>query len=805
MKNKRLLFVLLALVLTCVMLSACNLLGGLLPTPGTSAASTTAPATTAPVTTAPVSTAPVTTAPPVSTAPEKLVAELTFEGKTVTYNGTAQSIAVAGLPEGALVKYYINGAAEGVDAVALTNAGTYDVVAKITLPDTYKPCADMTATLKIEKAAYVLEGVTMPNLKVAYDGTVKSMAYTGTLPEGVTLGGYVYLKGETFTPVAADEVIEADVYQVAASFVLSPELAANYEAPRLIATLTIVERQNYVLDGVTVLAGGAVAEDRTAHITYGAEIPVFTLADLPAGLTAGEVTVYAGTEPVTGILNAGTYTVKIALLNSNQVEYLDPAPLEATLVVDKAPIADFADTVVFDSLTVKYSGEAQTITVTGLDGFAVTVLYYVDGATEGVAEVALTEVGVYTVVAKFTSTDPNYADPAEMTATFEISAKEVYDMKDVVVSANGSAVENKTVEITYGDSSPVFAVTGLPTGLTANDAVIYKDGTPVTGKLAAGTYTVKIALTNANPATHADVADLEVTLNVKKATVDMSGISFTDKAVTYNGSAQTIAIVGTLPTGVTVLYYVDGAAEGVAVVEVIGAGDKESVYTVVAKFAVADESYVVPADMTATLTVNAKQSYNMEGVTVLAGGTAVDGTLALTYGDALPTITLTGLPTVGDLAMGAVEIYKDGELVEGTLSAGTYLVKISFVNNDLEYNTPAAITLTLTVAAREAALPDGVTVAWDYDAQKSNDPDEGDYIIYKSGITYTVSLTAETLAALAEADIVVTYEGNTSAEVGSFVATATLKSSDGNVAYGSYTCQWNLRASGWTPAVGGEK
>ena len=75
MKNKRLLFVLLALVLTCVMLSACNLLGGLLPTPGTSAASTTAPATTAPVTTAPVSTAPVTTAPPVSTAPEKLVAE----------------------------------------------------------------------------------------------------------------------------------------------------------------------------------------------------------------------------------------------------------------------------------------------------------------------------------------------------------------------------------------------------------------------------------------------------------------------------------------------------------------------------------------------------------------------------------------------------------------------------------------------------------------------------------------------------------------------------------------------------------
>ncbi len=800
MKNKRLLFVLLILALTTVALSACGLLPAIPGMPGgTTAASTTV--TTAPATTA----APGTTAPPVTTAPEKLEADLTFESKTYTYDSTAKTIAVEGLPEGALVEYYIGDATEAVDAVAVTNAGTYDIVAKITLPDTYKPCADMTATLTINKAQYVLEGIDLPHRKFVYDGTPKALTYTGTLPEGVSLGAYAYLKGTAYKPVSADQVIEADVYQVSATFVLSAELAANYEPPhRLQATLTIVERTAYDLDGVTVLADGAAIAERTVHITYGAAIPAFTLSDLPAGLTKGAVEVYNGTELVTGKLPVGTYTVKIALINANQEEYLDPAPLEARLVVDKAPIADFDTTVAFNSLTVKFNGQPQTIAVTGLDGFAVTVLYYIDGATEGVETVSLTDTGVYRVVAKFTSTDPNYADPSDMEATLEISAKEVYDMTNVQISAGGTDVVNKTVEIVYGTTIPDFAVTGLPDGLTMGAVTVYKDDAPVTGKLSVGTYTVKIALINANPTTHNDVPDFEVTLIVKKAPLDMSGIGFVNKVVTYNGSAQTIAVTGTLPTGVTVLYYINGATEGVETVALIGAAESETVYTVVAKFTVADPNYETPADMTATLTINAKQIYNTADVVVSANGTAVVGdALSMSYGDALPTFSLSNLPD--GLTMGAVTVYKDGNLVDATsLSVGTYTVKIAYVNSKSEYNDPEAITLTLTVSPKEEDLPDGVTILWDYDAQKTSDSDEGDYIIFENGRTYTVSLTKETQEALSAKGIILSYTGNMASKSGSYTAVVTLKSADGNVSYGFYECQWNLRPSGWAPPMGGE-
>lgn len=78
---------------------------------------------------------------------------------------------------------------------------------------------------------------------------------------------------------------------------------------------------------------------------------------------------------------------------------------------------------------------------------------------------------------------------------------------------------------------------------------------------------------------------------------DMSGVSLTDKTVTYNGEEQTLTITGTLPTGVTVKYEYYKGKEQLAA-NPVNAGE----YLVVAKFT-GDANHNAIDDKTATLTI----------------------------------------------------------------------------------------------------------------------------------------------------------------------------------------------------------
>ena len=102
----------------------------------------------------------------------------------------------------------------------------------------------------------------------------------------------------------------------------------------------------------------------------------------------------------------------------------------------------------------------------------------------------------------------------------------------------------------------------------------------------------------------------------------MSGISFTDGSLVYNGTAQTLAITGELPEGVKVSY---------------GAGYTDAgVYTVTATFT-GNKNYEAIEPMTATLTIE-KAVYDMSGISFadktliyrgVAQSIAIDGTLPL--------------------------------------------------------------------------------------------------------------------------------------------------------------------------------
>ncbi len=753
MKNKRLLFMILALALMCIALSACDFIGGLIPGGDTATTTTTA----APVTTtAPPPVSSVTTTAP---APSLEVAELEFEGATFTYDGQPKSIAVDGLPEGATVSYYIGDSTTAVDAVALTNAGTYTVKAVVVLPAGYEPCEEMEATLTINKAEIDLD-ITFADASVVENGQPQSIAYTGTLPTGVT-ATYCYLKGGK--TVAATDVVAPGEYTVLLDFAISDDLKSNYNVPAgKSAKLTIVAKADYDLDGVTL--SGATT------IVYGTATPVFTLENLPAGLTQGAITI-DGAPATDALLAAGTHEVSIAYVNTNAA-YNDPtATYTFDLVVEQADIPGW-DAVKFEGKQAQANGEDFTIAVEGLEGLTVTVAvkYLVNG--EPVDVVSYKTAGTYNAVAKFTVADANYKTPADMTATLTITVKKVYDLTNVALSGSTT--------ITYGDDTPNFVLGNLPAGLTQGAITIDGNAVPA-GKLNAGTYKVSIALVNGNTAEYEDPS-YPYTFDLLVEQADIPGwdaVRFESLTKPNNGNTHTIAVTGLdgLTVTVAVEYLVNGAP--VDAVAYFATGT----YNAVAKFTVADANYKTPADMTAVLSIIEMSAYDFDGVTV-------NGATEITFGDDTPSFSLNGLHT--NLAVGTIVITDaDGEVVTGVLDAGVYTVTFTFTHSDENYVDPDPYAFTLTVNQKQAEVPAGITIVWDYEDRKDSN---GDFISFESGNTYTVKLTEATVAALEAAGIEVgEYTGNVADSVGEYTATVTLISADGNTVYPTQQLTWALR------------
>ena len=95
---------------------------------------------------------------------------ISFEDKTVVYNGEAQQLTISGdLPEGATVAYHNNSG---------TNAGVYEATATLTC-DGYETTV-LQATLTIQKATFT--GISLKNRNAFYNGNPHSLEVKGTLP-----------------------------------------------------------------------------------------------------------------------------------------------------------------------------------------------------------------------------------------------------------------------------------------------------------------------------------------------------------------------------------------------------------------------------------------------------------------------------------------------------------------------------------------------------------------------------------------------------------------------------------------------
>ena len=213
-----------------------------------------------------------------------------------------------------------------------------------------------------------------------------------------------------------------------------------------------------------------------------------------------------------------------------------------------------------------------------------------------------------------------------------------YDMSKV-------KFENKTV--TYDGRAHKLEITGtLPNGVS----VTYTNNKLV------DVGTLEVIATFKGP-------DMTATLTIVKGEYDLSGITFENKEVSYDGSPHSLEITGTLPEGVTVTYENNNKVDA-------------GTYEVVAKFE-GDEK------MTATLTI-LKAEYDMTGIQFNNKIITYDG-------------TPHSLEITGTLPEGVTVTYENNNKVD----IGTYEVVAKFKGDEKNYNLISEMKAKLTITPYE--------------------------------------------------------------------------------------------------------
>jgi hypothetical protein len=663
---------------------------------------------------------------------------ITFNDSSFTYDGTAHSIFISGtLPEGVNVNYTGN---------AQTNAGNYTVTAAFTgTAEKYFPLDDKTAKMTIAQAD--IPGITFLGKTFVYDGKSHSLGIGGSLPAGVSVN------------YTGNDVMDAGTYEIVASFT---DTTGNYKKlPDMKATITIqkatfdmskigfndvtyvydgkekkVEITGTLPEGVSVSykdntltnAGSVKATASFTHTNKNYNVIPDKTATLTvsksevAGITfEGSTAVYDGSEhslAIAGTLpegvkvtytnnaqkNAGAYEV-VAHFEDTTGNYTVPADMKATLTINKKAI----EGITLADATKTYNGQAFTLGIAGTLPEGVNVTY--SGQDHAV------NTGAYPVVAHFVDTTGNYIVPADLNATLTIVAS----------SSEFTGVKFEGATYTYDGTEHALAISGitLPAGVsvtyTANKAT------------AAGVYNAVAHFVDST-GNYTVPDDLKAVLTINKATYDMSGVSFNDVDVVYDGTEQKVEITGTLPAGVTVAYTSNKrTTAGSIAATAVFSGDYAN--------------YNKIDDMTATLVVE-KASYDMSGVAVHA---------SYTYDGVSKYIEVTGLPSGVSVAY---------SVNNAQVNAGTYAITITFtydtanyklINNETLVNLGFSsdklvtnLTIAKAVIDMSAVTFENATVTYDGDSH---------------------SIEVGNLPSL----VTVSYSNNGKANAGTYTVTATLK------------------------------
>ena len=380
----------------------------------------------------------------------------------------------------------------------------------------------------------------------------------------------------------------------------------------------------------------------------GSEHSIYVTGELPEGVSV----VYEGN----GKTDAGSYSV-VAKFSYNG-KALAGSDKTATLTIAKAD-CDMSG-VRLISVTKTYDGIEVTPTLSGElpEGVSASIVIK-NSLAETVDKIV--DVGVYTLYAIFTTDNQNYYPIDPISATITINAPQI----------EGVRFEDLTV--TYDGAPHSITVSGeLPEGVS----VVYEGG----DRTAVGTYQITAKFYVGE--VELEEERLTATLTINKATIDMSGVSVSDSAASYNGAAHTPTVIGKLPAGVEVVYTYENSA-GQAVSEIVNAGS----YKVTATFVYDSANYNAINPMYFTYTV-------------VAAGFDVDGmypaSLTKVYdGVSVKPVLAGAIPSFAEV----VYTYTDasGNRIDEIVNVGEYTVVASFVYDETNYDPIDPITFVYTV------------------------------------------------------------------------------------------------------------
>ena len=459
----------------------------------------------------------------------------------------------------------------------------------------------------------------------------------------------------------------------------------------------------FVLVLVLVLATGLVACNKNnGGEPAGPQVPDYVAPTVGAtyGQTLGDLSLPEGfswEEPLaTSVGEVGSHVFHVTYTPSDTTAFQTVTGIEVTVTVSKG--TPQPSTVA--TLNAVYGQTLANIGLSDLDSQAGTFAWQEPLTT------SVGDAGDHVFHLVFTPADSvNYSIVRDIPVTVRV-AKADYDMTGVAL--NGASV-------TYDGQAHSLAISGtLPEGVT----VRYEGNDQVN----AGTHPVR-AIFTAGDQNHNDPVSLSANLIILKS--DVTGITFSGQTLTYDGQEHSLAISGTLPSGVSVSYQNNGKTN-------------VDEYDVVAHFTVNGNYNDVP-DMHATLKIN---KATISGITFEDGTFTYDGQVHnLAISGQLPngvSVEYAGNGQVNANVYGVTAHINVGgnynaiEDLHATLTIEkAYLTGLTFPNGRATYD---GLVHTHEVVG---TVPEGVTVNYSYEWYDGDDwvaasqiLNAGDYTVY---------------------------------------------------------------------------
>ena len=347
--------------------------------------------------------------------------------------------------------------------------------------------------------------------------------------------------------------------------------------------------------------------------TYNGEAhTVELIGEIPSNATvsypAGNSFVNAGVYEISAVLSCDGYATKV---------------LNTTVTVERAKY-DLSG-ITFDSKEVVYDGYGHYIEIAGeLPTGVPNPTYTIDGRDIK----SVTNVGEYTVLARFAHTNANYESIPDMTATLKITPA-VYDLGDIDLifkDANGNIL---TDSVKIYDRTSVFAEINDKSLIGSKIVVSYiikdedgnelygENGVALTSFENAGSYTVTMSVALIDGKNYQPIAPITREFVIKKAKYDASQIHFDAGLAIYDGRAHKVLVEipeghDIKPEDVVYEYRLNGELLEIdASVGVINAG----VYSVTAIFPDKNGNYEKLDDKTVTLKIE-KQTVDTDKVII---------------------------------------------------------------------------------------------------------------------------------------------------------------------------------------------